>query len=144
MELCRRTLRRRGRSVGRFGGRFLNTIANQAASKSFAGLPEGHNLLTSYLCSEDKSHQQDHRRKLAAQIVSDVADISAIPRLIDLLDDKDPQVRLHIARGLNRITGRDMGMTPEELIDATLQQRATLIEKWREWLLRRKKNRGLL
>ncbi|MGI9457955.1 MAG: zf-HC2 domain-containing protein [Aeoliella sp.] len=100
--------------------------------------------LSAFLSSEDESHQRDHRRKLAAQIVSDVADFRAIPRLIDLLDDKDPQVRLHIARGLKRITGRDMGMTPEQLMDATVQQRATLIVKWREWWSRWKESPDVL
>ena len=74
----------------------------------------------------------------------DVADFSAVSRLIDLLDDEDPLVRFHMARGLSRVTGRDMGMESERWKVATAEQRATLIQMWKTWLSARKSHRNAI
>lgn len=98
------------------------------------------NPLSSFLASRKEFHQRDHRRVLAAQILADVADFSAISRLILLLDDEDGQVRFHIARGLHRITGRDIGISQEDWKTATAEQRAASIAEWRKWLSGRRRS----
>lgn len=90
--------------------------------------------LTSFLASHEDKHQNDHRRVHAATIVADVCDYSAVPRLIDLLDDRDPEVRRQMARGLSRVTGRSMSGDPQRWKTASQDQRTGWVEKWREWL----------
>ena len=80
---------------------------------------------------------KDHRNLAqlrCAEIVADVADFSAAEDLVELLGDRDPEVRMHMARGLKRIVGRDMNVTPEHWRDASSEERAAAIKRWRAWL----------
>lgn len=55
---------------------------------------------------------------------------SAVPLLVDLLQDEDPSVRLYAIEGLRRITGTDHGYDYK----AAALHRATAVKRWRESL----------
>jgi hypothetical protein len=55
---------------------------------------------------------------------------SAVPQLVDLLQDEDGSVRFYAIEGLRRITGTDNGYDYK----ADPQQRAAAVERWREFL----------
>ncbi len=93
--------------------------------------------LTAFLASEKDIHQKDHRRGLAAEIVGDVADFGTLERLVDLLNDRDAEVRMHMARGLKRITGRDLGLSPDQWRNASVEERTQGVTRWRTWLQNR-------
>ena len=92
------------------------------------------NPLTAFLASKSDAHQNDRRRVLAAEIVGDVADYDALERLVSLLNDRDSEVRSHMARGLKRITGRDLGITPDQWRNASIEERTMGVTRWRKWL----------
>ncbi len=54
---------------------------------------------------------------------------SAIPRLIERLDDADPEVRSASAIALRRLTNNFMGYSPE----ASLSDRREAADRWRSW-----------
>gem|GEM_PF-1341230 len=68
-------------------------------------------LLKSAVPTQDVTAAERH---LAARLVADMAGTSQIPQLIELLADDDGAVRGELARGLQRITGRDEGLAPEQ------------------------------
>jgi hypothetical protein len=92
--------------------------------------------LLAFINSQDAEHQDRLRREKATLILSDVADFSVVPDLVALLDDPNSQVRFHVAHGLMRLTGRDMGIAAEQWRDLTLQQRRSVLTRWHEWLNR--------
>jgi hypothetical protein len=53
------------------------------------------------------------KRATAARIVADVAESRWIGDLISLLTDANADVRVHAARGLERLTGRNQGLSPQ-------------------------------
>jgi hypothetical protein len=55
---------------------------------------------------------------------------SAVPRLVDLLQDEDESVRFYAIASLRRITGTDNGYDYK----AAPQRRAAAVERWREFL----------
>ncbi|MHC4618872.1 MAG: HEAT repeat domain-containing protein [Planctomycetota bacterium] len=55
---------------------------------------------------------------------------SAVPALVDLLEDEDPSVRFYAIEGLERITGKDHGYDYR----AGPSQRAAAVKRWRESL----------
>ena len=90
--------------------------------------------LTSFLKSEKADHQQSRRRVLATKILADVAGFQSIPDFVDLLEDASGEVRFHAARGLQRLTGRDMGVKGERWRDASDVDRAKWRAAWQTWL----------
>lgn len=54
---------------------------------------------------------------------------SQVPRLIELLDDSDPGVRLAAGRGLRTLTGRDTGYRADLLPSERREQ----VLEWRAW-----------
>lgn len=83
--------------------------------------------LTRYLQS-DRSRGEDEKRRTAARILSDVAQPWSAGELIELLDDRDGDVRHHAATALHRVTGETLGRTADEWRAA----RAPL-DAWRAW-----------
>lgn len=76
---------------------------------------------------------EEPRRIVAARIVADVAQPRRIGELVVLLEDQNPEVRYHAARGLERLTGRDQGLTAEAWKADSAEVRDAAYQKWREW-----------
>jgi len=73
--------------------------------------------LSRYLQSSRSSGAEPvetERRRRAARIVSDLAKSDFIPELIQLLSNPDPEVRASIAGALQRLTGENQGVTPQQ------------------------------
>jgi ferric-dicitrate binding protein FerR (iron transport regulator) len=92
--------------------------------------------LTRYIES-DLSKGRDRNRHNAARLVADVATTSSIPELINLLADRDGEVRYHAARALQRLTGDAAQATasarPQEWRDQSLMQCTPMIDQWHAW-----------
>ena len=67
--------------------------------------------LIAYLKSPT-SRQDPTRRVQAAKILSDVAEYRWAADFVDLLEDENEDVRLHVARGLERLTGQTLAWHP--------------------------------
>jgi hypothetical protein len=80
-----------------------------------------------------RSQGDSAQRVRAAAIVADVAQPRQIPLLIELLMDEDPQVRFHVARGLERLTARDQGRPPAAWRTEPLTSCAPTQKAWLEW-----------
>lgn len=89
--------------------------------------------LTRYIESSESATNLARRRN-AARILSDVASKESVADLAALLSDPDPEVRVQMARGLERLTGTSLGYGEE-------QWRATAnaqgVQAWRDYLGRR-------
>lgn len=82
---------------------------------------------------ESADSQQDaDRRQQAATILADVAPAWMVPDLIALLGDTDPDVRVSTARGLQRITGLDQGLPPEQWRESS-ENRGDTHQRWLAW-----------
>jgi hypothetical protein len=73
------------------------------------------------------------QRAIAARIVADVADSHRIADLIALLTDASADVRYHAARGLERLTGRDQGCTPQSWQSQPWAACESAHQKWLDW-----------
>ena len=69
-------------------------------------------------------------RIMAIKWAGDSRASSAVPRLVDFLQDEDASVRFFAIEGLRRITGTDNGYDYK----ASPQLRAEAVERWREFL----------
>ncbi|MHC4482402.1 MAG: HEAT repeat domain-containing protein [Planctomycetota bacterium] len=69
-------------------------------------------------------------RVMAIKWAGDNKVSSAVPQLVDLLQDEDGSVRFYAIEGLRRITGTDNGYDYK----ADPQQRVAAVERWREYL----------
>lgn len=69
-------------------------------------------------------------RIMAIKWAGDNKASSAIPRLVDFLQDEDTSVRFFAIEALRRITGTDNGYDYK----ASPQLRAEAVERWREFL----------
>jgi len=132
-----------GRSSGRqeFGQRVQGLLAQVGSAKlsllyedelrrlGDGGVPP----LVAYLKStQDKP--AEGQRIIAARIVADVAQPRRIGDLVVLLQDQSPEVRYHAARGLERLTGRDQGLTTDAWkAESTAEEREAAYQKWKEW-----------
>lgn len=76
---------------------------------------------------------EEPRRIVAARIVADVSQPRRIGELVALLKDQNPEVRYHAARGLERLTGRDQGLTAEAWKTDAPAERDAAQQKWQEW-----------
>ncbi len=72
------------------------------------------------------------KRRMAANIVADLAQPWSIPDLIRLLSDVDKDVRFHAARGLRRLTRQTFGREPEQWRDRPATCAAAL-KQWQTW-----------
>lgn len=62
--------------------------------------------------------------------LAEAGDAAAVHKLVDLLDDKDPVVRMYAIMALTRLCGQDYGY---KYYQADIQ-RAAAVERWREAL----------
>jgi hypothetical protein len=91
--------------------------------------------LIAYLRETPASPDSSKRRR-AANIVAQTAAEDSLPDLIELLNDSLPDVRISAARALERLTGLDQGVPPQQWkVDGEPQKAAIL--RWRDWLKRR-------
>lgn len=88
--------------------------------------------LVRYLES-DRSQGDKGKRAIAAKIVADVAPPWAIPELIGLLGDEDGEVRYEAAAALHRLTGRNVGRTPEQFRNDSPFACTENAKTWRTW-----------
>ena len=95
--------------------------------------PSCANPLIAFVRSSAEDPQEAARRVQAARILADVAGPTAIPRLIQLLADRQGEVRFHVARCLSRLAGRDFGITPEMWRDLPSEQVRAAVSKWEQW-----------
>lgn len=58
----------------------------------------------------DVSKKSQRRRRKAARILADIATKEYLGNLASLLRDSDPEVRVQMGRGLERVTGTNLGM----------------------------------
>jgi hypothetical protein len=76
-------------------------------------------------------------RIMAVKWAGDNKVSSAVPQMVDLLQDEDVSVRFYAIEGLRRITGTDHGYDYK----AAPPQRAAAVKRWREFLeLRERQN----
>lgn len=76
-----------------------------------------------------QSRANPQRRHSAARILADIAGPSLVPDLVELLEDSDPEVRVHVAGGLKRITGQSFGLQASDWTSGTGG-----CDRWRGWL----------
>ena len=88
--------------------------------------------LTKYIES-DRSQHQPAQRATAARIVCDVAPQWAIPNLIELLQDRDGEVRYYAATALRRLTGQGLGRSPEQWRNDNLFTCRQAATQWGGW-----------
>ncbi len=79
------------------------------------------------------SESERGKREAAARILSDVADRSSIPHLIQLLTDNDGEVRFCAATGLRRLTGQKIGFEPAKWRVATAGMCESGYKEWQTW-----------
>ncbi len=92
--------------------------------------------LTRYIQS-DRSAREPTRRRRAAEILSDCAQPWCIPYLIELLSDRDGDVRAAAGRALVRVSHVDIG-SDEQWRNAPDTVRNDLIAQWQQWWNRNK------
>jgi ferric-dicitrate binding protein FerR (iron transport regulator) len=88
--------------------------------------------LTRYIQSP-RSGQDDFRRQEAARIIADVAQPWCTPYLIELLSDRDGEVRAAAADGLHRLTGTYLGRPLEYWRSGLHTDNEEAVRKWKQW-----------
>jgi ferric-dicitrate binding protein FerR (iron transport regulator) len=88
--------------------------------------------LTEYIASPRSLEDRDKRLR-AARIVADLATPESIDRLIELLPDPDAEVRAEIARALARLTGDDLGLSPDEWRQRSWRDCEPTFLRWLDW-----------
>jgi len=86
--------------------------------------------LTCYVRSPE-SLKEGRRRQDAARILADIASAPSVPDFVALLADGDPQVRVQVARGLERLTGQTLGFDAAYWAGADVVRGAAA---WQAWL----------
>ena len=87
--------------------------------------------LTRYIQS-DRSSNEPSRRRQAARIIADCAQPWCIPYLIELLGDRDGDVRAAADRGLRRLTNFSVA-SDQEWHNASPTAREQMMRRWQEW-----------
>ncbi len=88
--------------------------------------------LTRYLQSE-RSKGQPEKRHRAARLLADLAQPRSIGDMIPLLIDDDPVVRGHIASGLKRLTGQELGYSTNTWRAANVESCQKMQSSWQQW-----------
>jgi quercetin dioxygenase-like cupin family protein len=90
--------------------------------------------LTRYIQSERSQGQADHRKRIgAARILADLAQPWSIADLIQLLGDKDPQIRFYAAKGLQRLTQKTFGGQPDVWRERSPDELQKHRQEWQDW-----------
>ena len=84
-------------------------------------------LVRSSLSADDPQ-----RRWFAMRLAVDLAPVWLIPEFIELLADQQPEVRVLAAKALERLSGLNMGLPPEQWRAESIQT-TTAQERWQEW-----------
>jgi hypothetical protein len=71
-----------------------------------------------------------HKRHQAARILTEMAQPWSIPQMIELLDDRDGEVRFYASRALQRLASQNMGKTPE---DWRANKFVNTRDQWAKW-----------
>ena len=87
--------------------------------------------LTRYIQS-DRSSGDPERRQKAARILADSAQPWCIPFLIELLSDRDPEIRATVAAGLTRVSGTTIG-NESQWRTGSPDERQKLVANWQHW-----------
>ncbi len=90
--------------------------------------------LSRYVRSED-SQQQQERRRHAARLLADLAPVSLVGDMIELLADDDPEIRVQAATALRRLTGLEMDCPIEHWREAPDDQHRQALAAWQAWWL---------
>ena len=94
--------------------------------------------LTRYIQS-DRSKEDSERRRKAARILSDSAQPWCIPYLIELLSDRDGDIRATVAAGLTRVAGTTIG-SDQQWRQGSAAERERFISDWQHWWTENKEN----
>jgi ferric-dicitrate binding protein FerR (iron transport regulator) len=90
--------------------------------------------LTRYIQSQRSRAPGDHRKRVgAARVLADLAQPWSIADLIQLLGDKDREVRFYAAKGLQRLTQQTFDRQPEEWRDRSLEELQESRQKAQKW-----------
>jgi hypothetical protein len=81
----------------------------------------------------DRSSGEEAKRATAAKIVSDVAPPWAIPELLHLLNDHNGDVRASAATALQRLTGQNLGRSPQAWRDDSPLLCEPTEQAWQQW-----------
>jgi hypothetical protein len=87
--------------------------------------------LTRYIQS-DRSSAEPKRRRQAATIIADCAQPWCIPYLIELLSDRDGDIRAAADRGLRRLTNFSVA-SDQQWHGASPAARQQMVQRWQEW-----------
>ena len=87
--------------------------------------------LTRYIQS-DRSSSEPKRRRQAANIIADCAQPWCIPYLIELLSDRDGDIRAAADRGLRRLTNFSVA-SEQQWHNAAPAAREQMVRRWQEW-----------
>jgi hypothetical protein len=89
----------------------------------------------------ERSRNDPYKRINAARILAKIAQPWSVPDLIELLRDRDAEVRYYAAKALERLTdGVTHGVTPEKWRDSPAQRRELALAAWQKWWQRNKAN----
>lgn len=88
---------------------------------------------------EDFGHSDPAKRMNAVIKVGEAKDTKAVPHMLGLLTDTEPEVRMFTIISLRKITGKKMD--PEYRYYDPPQKRIKAVEQWGEWV-RRKYGQG--
>jgi len=88
--------------------------------------------LTRYLQSKE-SERPEFRRIEAARVIADVAQPWCIPYLIELLGDRDGNVRRYAIQALRRLTSGGPGPAPDEWREMSPAQAHAAQIRWQLW-----------
>ena len=86
-----------------------------------------------------RSESQTRQRHRAARIVSELAEHESIEELIELLTDRDGEVRAAAASALERLTGLDQGLPAASWSSSPWSACETAYLRWLDWKKSRQK-----
>jgi hypothetical protein len=82
----------------------------------------------------DRSRNDRFKRTNAARILAKIAEPWSVPDLIELLADRDEEVRFYAAKALERLTdGVTQGLSPDDYRSKPADVREAAVKTWRTW-----------
>lgn len=86
--------------------------------------------MLAFLQSDIPQHRDKRQRRKATEILTELASIEDVPKLIVLLDDEDPWISQQVEDALWRITGRPKG----ERVDLDAKNAVSSSADWQDWI----------
>ena len=131
---------RKGRDNGELSTRISKMLAQVGSSQAawpyeqeLRGLGEYAALPLLRFVQSPQSRDEPDRRLTAMRLVSDLAPSWMVPDLVALLADGDPETRFFAATALQRLTGLDQGLAPNQWRENS-EAWATALANWQQWL----------